>query len=234
MAHPHGLFCAIGLRINAMQQTQVNASRHPVLEQFAQFKLIGIVRTDDAESAIWTASQLIEVGIRLIEIPYTVPNASQVIETLCDEFPDAVIGAGTVLEAKTAVQALASGAQFLVSPVMIAPLIQLGQEQNICVLPGCMTPTEMWEAYNLGATAIKFFPAHAAGGPEFIKAVKAPLPEIPLVPTGGISKEHIPHYLKAGALAVGVGAPLIPKNLIQNRDAEGLNAHAKAFLQTIL
>jgi 2-dehydro-3-deoxyphosphogluconate aldolase/(4S)-4-hydroxy-2-oxoglutarate aldolase len=207
---------------------------HPILDRFAKDRLIGIVRTDSSESAIWTATQLIETGIHIIEIPFTVPNAIEVMETLVERFPHAVIGAGTVLDASEAVKALGAGAQFLVSPVLIPAMVQFGQEHNVCVMPGCMTPTEMFDAYNLGAQAIKFFPAQPAGGPEFIKAVKAPLPQIPIVPTGGISKEHVAAYIHAGALAVGVGSPLIPKHLIQTKNVDGLKAHAQGFLHALI
>jgi 2-dehydro-3-deoxyphosphogluconate aldolase/(4S)-4-hydroxy-2-oxoglutarate aldolase len=197
---------------------------------FKEEKLIGIVRTDTTESAIWTASQLLEAGIRIIEIPFTVPDTPQVIETLCERFPEAVIGAGTILEAKDALLALGAGARFLVSPVLVEPLIQFSVEQNILALPGCFTPSEIYKAWTLGAPAVKFFPAQCAGGSEFLKALKGPLPQIPIVPTGGISLEHVAGYLKAGAIAVGVGAPLIPKTFIQNRDVEGLRSLAQSFL----
>jgi 2-dehydro-3-deoxyphosphogluconate aldolase/(4S)-4-hydroxy-2-oxoglutarate aldolase len=202
-----------------------------LLKRFAQERLIGIVRTDSDESALWTASQLLEAGVRLIEIPFTVPNAVSVIDRLSEEHPDAVIGAGTVLEAAEAVKALGAGAQFLVSPVLIPSMVQFGQEHQVLVLPGCMTPTEMFDASNLGAQAVKFFPAQSSGGADFVKAVKAPFPSLQIVPTGGISKEHVADYLKAGALAVGVGGPLIPKPLIRNRDTSGLQAHAREFLK---
>lgn len=193
-------------------------------------KLIGIVRTHSAESCLWASRILIETGIAILEVPLTVPDATQVIETLCDEYPNAIIGAGTVLEAKEAVRSLAAGAQFLVAPVIVEPLIQLGEEQDILVLPGAMTPTEIYKAWTLGAPAVKFFPAESAGGANFISSVRAPLPQIPLVPTGGIHLAHVPGYLKAGALAVGVGAPMIPKHLVENRNEVELKALAKDFL----
>ncbi|HEY9746414.1 MAG TPA: bifunctional 4-hydroxy-2-oxoglutarate aldolase/2-dehydro-3-deoxy-phosphogluconate aldolase, partial [Oculatellaceae cyanobacterium] len=153
-------------------------AEHPVRLRFAKERLIGIVRTNNAESAIWASEQLIEAGIRLIEIPFTVPNTPTVIESLAERFPDAIIGAGTVLERSDAVKAMAAGAQFLVSPVLIPAMVQFGIENNVFVLPGCMTPTEIWDAYQLGAPVIKFFPAQAAGGPEFLKAVLAPFPQV--------------------------------------------------------
>jgi 2-dehydro-3-deoxyphosphogluconate aldolase/(4S)-4-hydroxy-2-oxoglutarate aldolase len=209
-------------------------AEHPVRLRFAKERLIGIVRTNNAESAIWASEQLIEAGIRLIEIPFTVPNTPTVIESLAERFPDAIIGAGTVLERSDAVKAMAAGAQFLVSPVLIPAMVQFGIENNVFVLPGCMTPTEIWDAYQLGAPVIKFFPAQAAGGPEFLKAVLAPFPQVSIVPTGGILQEHVSAYLQAGALAVGVGNPLLPKEFLLRRDASELRAHASQFLQAAL
>jgi 2-dehydro-3-deoxyphosphogluconate aldolase/(4S)-4-hydroxy-2-oxoglutarate aldolase len=208
------------------------AIRHPLLDRFQQEKLIGIVRTDSAESALWTSRLLLDAGFRILEIPFTVPDAVGVIEQLSEAYPEAVIGAGTVLEAKDALNALGAGAQFLVSPVLVEPLVQFGQEQGILTLPGCMTPTEMYTAWTLGAPAIKFFPAESAGGTDFIRSIKAPLSQIPIVPTGGIQLSHVPGYLKAGALAVGIGAPLIPKQYVDARNELELHALAAAYLQS--
>ncbi len=204
-----------------------------LLNTFAQQKLIGIVRTDSAESAIWVASQLLETGFNLIEIPFTVPDTPQVIETLCERYPQAIIGAGTVLEAKHAVQALGAGAQFLVSPILNEPMIQFGCEQGILTLPGAATPTEIYKAYTLGAPAVKFYPAGPLGGPAFLKAIRDPLPEVSIVPTGGVSLDQVPAYLAAGALAVGVGGPLLDKTAVANRDAETVRHQAKAYLERV-
>jgi 2-dehydro-3-deoxyphosphogluconate aldolase/(4S)-4-hydroxy-2-oxoglutarate aldolase len=111
------------------------------------------------------------------------------------------------------------------------PLIQFGQEQSILTLPGCLTPTEMYKAWALGAPAIKFFPAESGGGTDFISSIKGPLPHIPIVPTGGIQLSNVPGYLKAGALAVGIGAPLIPKQLVASRNDTELRALATAYLK---
>ncbi len=201
-----------------------------VLDCFARERLIGIVRTDSAESCEWATGCLIEAGFGLIEIPFTVPEAPAVIERLCVRFPGAIIGAGTILEARDALNALGAGARFLVAPVLNEAMIQFGLEQAIPVLPGCMTPSEIHRGWTLGAPAIKFFPAQSAGGADFIRSLKGPLPQIPMVPTGGIGKEHVADYLKAGALAVGVGAPLIPRQLLQQRDEKALKALASDFL----
>jgi len=204
-----------------------------LLSQLEAVRLIGIVRTDSEDSAFWASRILIESGIHWIEIPFTVPNAPNVMERLSEQYPQAIIGAGTVLEAKEAVQALGAGAQYLVSPILNEPLIQFGAEQGILVLPGATTPTEIHKAWTLGAQAIKFFPAQAVGGAEFVSAVRGPLPHIPLVATGGIELEHVPGYLKAGTLAVGVGGPLIPRQAVANRDEDRIRILAMSYLDAV-
>ena len=204
-----------------------------LLQRLGQDKLIGIVRTDTEESALWASRVLIEAGIQWIEVTFTVPNAPQVMEKLSDEFPQAVIGAGTVLDGKQAVQALAAGAQFLVSPVTQEPMIQLGKANDILVMPGCLTPTEIFNAWTLGAPAIKFFPAQPVGGPEYLSAVRGPFPQIPLVATGGIGLPHVAGYLKAGALAVGVGSPLMPRQDIKARKESNIRTLAMAYREAL-
>lgn len=211
--------------------TPLNNETNRLLQQLAQEQLIGIVRTDSEESALWAARQVLTAGFRFLEVPYTVPNCAQVIETLCHEFPDAIIGAGTVLDATQAIHALAAGARFLVAPVIIEPLIQLGQEHDVLVLPGCLTPTEIYKAHTLGASAIKLFPAEPSGGAALVQAIKGPFPHISLVATGGINLEHVEGYLRAGVLAVGVGGPLLPKAMVANRDADAIQTRAKEYLQ---
>lgn len=207
--------------------------REKALRQLGQEKLIGIVRTHSAESALWASALLIDCGFRIIEIPFTVPEAVDVIETLTETYPDALIGAGTVMDIDTCYVALSAGAEFVVSPALVESLIPFGQAEDILVLPGCMTPTEIWKATELGASAIKLFPAQCIGGADFISAIKGPFPQINVVPTGGIHQEHISGYLKAGALAVGVGGPLLPKHLIDKRDETALRELALAYLKMI-
>ncbi|WP_373532068.1 bifunctional 4-hydroxy-2-oxoglutarate aldolase/2-dehydro-3-deoxy-phosphogluconate aldolase [Vampirovibrio sp.] len=204
--------------------------REKALQTLGQEKLIGIVRTDSAESAIWTSGLLIDCGFRAIEIPFTVPEAVDVIEALTETYPDALIGAGTVMDLDTCYLALSAGAEFVVSPALVEALIPFGQTEDILVLPGCMTPTEIWRATELGALAVKFFPAQCAGGADFISAIKGPMPQVSIVPTGGIQLAHVSGYLKSGALAVGVGGPLIPKHLVTKRDEAALRELAMSYL----
>lgn len=203
--------------------------RHPLLAQIAEERLIAVVRTPDPDSAVWVSEQLIQAGARVVEITLTIPDAVDVLEHVSARFPEVLFGAGSVLQASQALQALGAGARFLVSPILLDSFIQFGQEQEILVLPAGMTPTEIERAWSLGAPAVKFFPAQSVGGASFVQALRGPLPHVPLVPTGGIQLTHLHGYLQAGALAVGVGGPMMPADLVQARDAQRLQAVAQPF-----
>ncbi len=215
------------------QTHQASTEVSTLLQRLGEAKIIGIVRTDSEESALWVSRVLIEAGIQWLEVTFTVPNAPNVMEQLSEQFPHAVIGAGTVLDGKQAVQALAAGAQFLVSPVTQEPMIQFGLANDLLVMPGCLTPTEIFHAWTLGAPAIKFFPAQPVGGPEYLSAVRGPFPQIPLVATGGIGLPHVAGYIKAGALAVGVGSPLMPSKDIKDRNSGNIRALATAYREAL-
>jgi 2-dehydro-3-deoxyphosphogluconate aldolase/(4S)-4-hydroxy-2-oxoglutarate aldolase len=217
--------------MNASGAVQEAASElSAVLAAFRTHRLIGIVRTGSAEDAVWCAEQLIRSGFGIIEITQTTPDATEVIRTLAEAYPEVVIGGGTVLDTRTAIHTLAAGGRFVVSPVLEESLVQFGAQERVLVLPGVMTPTEMHWAIRLGAFAVKLFPASAIGGPAFIKTVREPLPQVQIIPTGGIAIEDVAAYLQAGALAVGLGGVLLPKNAVRDRDAETIQALAAQAL----
>jgi len=151
-----------------------------------------------------------------IEITFDSDDPTIQIRSILGAFPELTVGAGTILDTRQAEAAIGAGASFLVSPVVSAAVLSTCLEADLPYLPGAATPTEIWSAYEAGATAVKVFPARELGGPAYLAALRAPLEGIPLVATGGIGLDDIPRYLAAGAAAVGLGGTLFPRDLIEN------------------
>ena len=174
-------------------------------------RVIAIIRTDREEDALRLAYGAAAGGMKLIEITYSVKNASEVIRKLALE-KGIVLGAGTILDIDTASGAIDAGASFIVSPHGDSELIRFCVGRGVCVIPGCMTPTEVMSAYRSGTDMVKIFPASAVGGPGFIKALRGPLPFMKYVPTGGVDRGNIKSYLEAGAFCAGIGGALLEKS----------------------
>src|SRR5262249_1695057 len=193
--------------------------------------LIPVIRAESGEQAIRAVEALKEGGLAILEITMTVPGAVGVIEQVARRHgSEAVVGAGTVLDAETARTCIMAGAQFIVSPALDLQTISCCRRYGIAVIPGALTPTEVVAAWSAGADFVKVFPAGALGGAKYIKALKAPLPQIDLIPTGGVSLETAADFIKAGAAAVGVGSELVdPKALSQGQDRI-ITERAKQFI----
>lgn len=178
------------------------------LAALRQHGVVAIVRTKTPETALANARVLLESGLRVLEVALTTPGALGVVEQLRAEAADDVlIGAGTVTDYGLAGDAIAAGAQFLVSPNVRTDVIALAGRSGVATIPGCLTPSEMIDALSAGATAVKIFPAHL-WTTAALKGMLEALPDVPTVPTGGISPETAPDWIAAGALAVGIGASL--------------------------
>jgi 2-dehydro-3-deoxyphosphogluconate aldolase/(4S)-4-hydroxy-2-oxoglutarate aldolase len=173
----------------------------------ADARCIGIVRAGSAAEATSIGKALVAGGLTIVEVAYTTPGASSAISALRSECPDAVVGAGTVLDAAAAFAAITAGAQFLVSPVVAEEVLRTGHRYGLAVLPGASSPTEINLAMEQGADMVKLFPSGALGL-EFMRSVATAMPQVPFVPTGGVTTETARHWLEAGALAVGVGGNL--------------------------
>lgn len=179
------------------------------MEAIAASRVIAVLRATDAGRFGEIAAALAEGGVRCIEFTLSSDGAVEALAKFAQRLPPEVtLGAGTVLDAEQAEAAVDAGATFLLSPTVSLSVVERGRRLGVAVIPGAFTPTEVLQAWRAGASAVKVFPA-SVGGPAYIKAVLAPLPHIPLVPTGGISVEAAPDYLRAGALAVGMGGPLV-------------------------
>jgi 2-dehydro-3-deoxyphosphogluconate aldolase / (4S)-4-hydroxy-2-oxoglutarate aldolase len=196
--------------------------------------LIPVVRVASASEAIDVAGALKEGGVSFIEITMSVQGAIDVIKELTKKYKDEIIlGAGTVLDPETGRAALLAGAQFIVSPTLNLSLIELSHRYSAVVIPGAMTPTEILNAWNAGADMVKVFPAAQLGGPDYLKALKGPLPQVLLVPTGGVNLQNAGAFIKAGAAALGAGGELVDKKALKEKKFHVIAENARAFLKAI-
>jgi len=188
---------------------QVEMNKNEVIEKIREMRIIPVIRTESAEKAKLVVEALVKGGINILEITMTIPGAVELIAELDDKYKAAtIIGAGTVLDQKTAQKCVEAGAKFVVSPILNAEIISFCNKSEIAVMPGALTPSEIYAARENGADLVKVFPASAAGGASYLKALKAVFPNIELIPTGGVTLENAVDYLKAGAFAVGIGGEL--------------------------
>ncbi len=205
-----------------------------VLKRIEEIGVIPVVRAASAEEAIAVAEVIGEGGIPILEITLTVPGAVAVIAKLSKRYGDEVlVGGGTVLDAESARDCIAAGAQFIVSPSLNIPTIDLCKRQRIAVFPGALTPTEVVSAWQAGADAVKVFPCSAVGGPKYLRALKAPLPQVNLVPTGGVSLATAKDFITAGAWALGVGADLVNTKAINSGERESVVAAARGYVTAV-
>lgn len=183
----------------------------------AEARCIAIVRASSANEAISIGGALIEAGLKVVEVAYTTPSAATAIASLRSAYPAATVGAGTVLDAMAAYTAVDAGARFLVSPVVAEEVLRAGHRYGVAVIPGASTPGEIQTAMELGAEAVKLFPA-STFGTGYLRAIATALPHVPFVPTGGITVENARSWLETGAMAVGVGGDLTDGVLAHVRD----------------
>ncbi|MDR5729392.1 MAG: bifunctional 4-hydroxy-2-oxoglutarate aldolase/2-dehydro-3-deoxy-phosphogluconate aldolase, partial [Terriglobia bacterium] len=181
-----------------------------IMQHMRELGLIPVLRATSAEEAMTLADAILAGGIDILEVTMTVPGAIRVIEQLADHHGDKLLlGAGTVLDAETARNCLLAGAQFIVSPALDLRTIELCRRYSVPIMPGALTPTEILTAWQAGADVVKVFPCSALGGAKYLKALQGPLPQIQLIPTGGVSLSTAEEFLAAGAFALGVGGDLV-------------------------
>ena len=185
---------------------------------------MGIVRGMSIDVMRDIANAYLKAGLHTIEITMNTAGATEIISKLRSEFNDLNVGAGTVCSMEDYNRAVGAGAQFIVTPILDEAVIKTAVTQEIPIFPGAYSPTEIYKAWSLGASAVKIFPASQLGV-QFIKDISAPLNEIKLLPTGGVSLENIKSFFEAGVVGVGMGSSLFNKKLIKERDFEGLSDH---------
>lgn len=205
-------------------------SREKIVQSIIDAGVITILRMTDTSRLMDVVKSLVDGGIRCIEITLTVPNAFEIISELAaNSSLEILVGAGTVLDAKSARRAIKAGAKYLVSPTAWTGMINLCQKSNVVSIPGAFTPTEIYSVWRSGADIVKVFPANA-GGPQYITDVLRPFPDLRLLPTSGITIENAAEYIKAGACAVGIGAALTDPELVR-RKVSHCQEHGKAVVE---
>jgi 2-dehydro-3-deoxyphosphogluconate aldolase/(4S)-4-hydroxy-2-oxoglutarate aldolase len=194
--------------------------------------IVAVVRLADSRSGAEVASALKAGGITIIEVTMTVPNAVALIGELSRSLDGVVIGAGTVTDVKTANDVIAAGAQFVVSPVFRPELIAACHSRDVAMMPGCFTPTEILGAWELGADIVKVFPSTALG-PTFFRDLRGPLPQVKLMPTGGVTLQNAGEWIAAGAAAIGVGSALVDPKAVSTRRFDSITDNARQFVDAV-
>ena len=209
-------------------------NRADVLRRIEELAVVPVVRAPSAETALAAVSALLAGGLSVFEITLTVPGALGVIEELVTRLGDrAVIGAGTVLSADSALDATKAGAAFVVSPGLDLRTVEAMRARDIPVFPGALTPTEILTEWNAGADVVKVFPCSALGGAKYLTQLRGPFPDIRLMPTGGVNVSNAAEFLRAGAIAVGLGTDLVDVAAVESGRAHVLTDRTRALLESL-
>jgi len=211
----------------------VNEARIAIVRRLEAAGVVAVIRLADGAALRAVADALAAGGVRALEVTMTVPRAVEMIRELAPTLPDGfLLGAGTVTDADTARQVIDAGASFVVSPIFRADIIAACHERDVPAMPGCFSPTEIFTAHQCGADVVKVFPATALG-PQFIKDVRAPLPQIKLMPTGGVTLTNAGEWIAAGACAVGVGSNLVDAKALAANDFAAIANNARTVVASV-
>lgn len=209
-------------------------SKQNILGRIQEVGLVPVVRASSADEAMQVIEAIRAGGVPILEITMTVPRAVKVIEQVADRYgSEVVVGAGTVLDAETARACILAGASFIVSPALNLGTIEMCRRYSVAVMPGALTPTEVVTAWQAGADLVKVFPCGALGGAKYLKALKAPLPQIELIPTGGVTLTTATEFIEAGAFALGVGADLVDTKAIRAGQPEKVTDAARSYVAVV-
>jgi 2-dehydro-3-deoxyphosphogluconate aldolase / (4S)-4-hydroxy-2-oxoglutarate aldolase len=213
--------------------TTTREQRDSIVAAVERSGIVAIIRMKEPDKVRAVVDAIAEGGIRTLEVTMTVPGAVQLIGQLAPTLPAGfVLGAGTVLDAETVARVADAGARFVVSPVFRPAVIAACHARDVAAMPGCFTPTEILEAWDAGADVVKVFPATALG-PSYLKDVRAPLPQVKLMPTGGVTLDNAGEWIRAGAVAVGVGTALLDAKAVAAGDYRTLRANAERIVASV-
>jgi 2-dehydro-3-deoxyphosphogluconate aldolase/(4S)-4-hydroxy-2-oxoglutarate aldolase len=208
-------------------------NREEVRARIADVGIIPGIRVTSPEDALFAAQAVASGGIPIVEITLTVPGAIEVISHLVQNGPDLIVGAGTVWDVETARRCLDAGATFLTTTGLDLKIVEFADQQKVVIFPGALTPTEVMMAWKAGVDFVKIFPCSQLGGAPYIKALKAPFPQVPLIASGGVNQLNVADFILAGATAVGVGAHLVPKKAIELRQPHRIRELAVRLVNTV-
>lgn len=208
-------------------------SRDTTLSRIINSGVVAVLRAPTGEMLADVAAALLAGGVEAVEVTFTVPGAHRVIEHVADRLGDKLLlGAGTVLDPETARAALLAGAEYIVTPTVNVKVIELCRRYNKAILPGALTPTEVLTAWEAGADIVKIFPSELTG-PGYLKALRGPLPQVRVMPTGGVNLQTAADFLRAGACALGIGGSLVEPKAVANRDLARIESLARQYVEIV-
>ncbi len=205
-------------------------TRDQVRSRIQEIGIIPAIRVSSAEDALFAAETISDSGIPIVELTMTVPGAIDAIAHLSRNSPEVIVGAGTVWDIETARRCLDAGAKFLTSTGLDLGVVEFAVKENVAVFPGALTPSEVMMAWKAGADLVKVFPCSQVGGVSYIRTLKAPFPQVPLIASGGVNQETAADFILAGAVALGIGGDLIPQKAIAQRQPHRIRELARRYL----
>jgi 2-dehydro-3-deoxyphosphogluconate aldolase / (4S)-4-hydroxy-2-oxoglutarate aldolase len=208
-------------------------NRETVRRRIEEIGIVPAIRLPSAEDAVFAVEAVAESGIPIAEVTMTTPGAIEVIRELAHKTPSIIVGAGTILDLKIAQKCLEAGARFLTSPGLDVHVVEFALKHDLVVFPGALTPTEIVAAWKAGSDFVKVYPCSTLGGASYIRTLKAPFPQIPLMASGGVGQQTAPDYLRAGAVAIGIGRDLISPEAVRRREKDWIRELAHRLLQIV-
>jgi 2-dehydro-3-deoxyphosphogluconate aldolase/(4S)-4-hydroxy-2-oxoglutarate aldolase len=208
-------------------------SREEVRARITEVGIVSAIRASSPEDALFAAQAVASGGIPIVELTMTVPGAIEVIAHMVRNAPELIVGAGTVWDVETARRCLDAGAKFLTTTGLDLKTVEFADQQKVVIFPGALTPTEVMMAWKAGVDFVKVFPCSQMGGAPYIKALKAPFPQVPMIASGGVNQLNVAEFFLAGAAAVGVGAHLVPRKAVELRQPHRIHELAVRLVSTV-
>jgi len=209
-------------------------TREEIRARIAEIGIIPAVRLYSESEALFAAEAVCGSGLPIVEVTMTIPGAVSVIAELMRHRSDIIVGAGTISDIETARRCLDAGAGFLTSPGLDLEIVEFAVKRGVVILPGALTPSEVMAAWKAGADFVKVFPCSQVGGPDYIRALKKPFPQIPLIASGGVNQKNAAEFILAGAAALGIGQHLIHQNAIKRRQREWIHELARRYINMVI